>query len=89
MRRGKDVDDRPDQAYRCGESSNSGSVGAVDDAGMRRPVTIGGHSEVCLGMTIGKNCTIGMGSVVTRNIPVKFLAEGNLRKVIRKLETKE
>lgn len=43
---------------------------------------------VCGGVTIGKNCVIGAGSVVTRDIPDDSLAAGNPCRVIRKI-TKE
>jgi len=43
---------------------------------------------VCGGVTIGKNCVIGAGSVVTRDIPDGVLAAGNPCRVIRPI-TKE
>ena len=43
---------------------------------------------VCGGVTIGKNCVIGAGSVVTRDIPDGTFAAGNPCAVIRKI-TKE
>lgn len=43
---------------------------------------------VCGGVTIGKNCVIGAGSVVTKDIPDDSFAAGNPCRVIRKI-TKE
>lgn len=43
---------------------------------------------VCGGVTIGKNCVIGAGSVVTKDIPDGVFAAGNPCRVIRKI-TKE
>lgn len=40
---------------------------------------------VCGGVTIGKNCVIGAGSVVTKDIPDNSFAAGNPCRVIRKI----
>lgn len=48
-------------------------------------VWIGGNVVVLPGVTIGDNCTIGAGSVVTKDIPANSLAVGNPCKVIRTL----
>lgn len=48
-------------------------------------VWIGGNVVILPGVTIGDNCTIGAGSVVTRDIPSSTLAAGNPCRVIRKL----
>lgn len=40
---------------------------------------------VCGGVTIGKNCVIGAGSVVTRDIPDDCIAVGNPCRVVRKI----
>lgn len=59
-----------------------------------KPITIGNdcwfgcNVTVCPGVTIGDNCVIGAGSVVTRDIPSNSLAFGNPCKVNRKI-TKE
>lgn len=53
------------------------------------PVTIGNsvwigcNVSILPGVTIGDNCTIGAGSVVTRDIPANSLAAGNPCRVIR------
>lgn len=49
-------------------------------------VWFGGNITVLPGVTIGNNCTIGAGSVVTKDIPDNSLAFGNPCKVIRKIQ---
>lgn len=44
---------------------------------------IASNVTVCGGVTIGKNCVIGAGSVVTRDIPDRVFAAGVPCKVIR------
>lgn len=46
-------------------------------------VWIGAHVTVLPGVTIGDNCVIGAGSVVTRDIPANSVAVGNPCKVIK------
>jgi len=48
-------------------------------------VWLGGSVVVCPNVTIGKNTTIGAGSVVTRDIPENVFAAGNPCRVIRRL----
>ena len=54
-----------------------------------KPVNIGSHCwfganvTVCPGVTIGDNCVIGAGSVVTRDIPPMSFAAGVPCKVVR------
>lgn len=66
------------------------------DGGKRRlcyakPVVIGNGCWLCAnvtvlpGVTIGDNCVIGAGSVVTRSIPANSFAAGNPCRVIRTL----
>ncbi len=55
------------------------------------PITVGNNvwigAQVCVlpGVTIGDNCVIGAGSVVTRDIPPHSLAVGNPCRVIRRI----
>lgn len=49
-------------------------------------VWIGGASIICPGVTIGDRTVIGVGSIVTKDIPSDVFAAGNPCKVIRKLE---
>ena len=48
-------------------------------------VWIGGSVTVLPGVTIGDNCTIGAGSVVTKDIPASSIAVGNPCRVIKKV----
>lgn len=48
-------------------------------------VWIGGGAIVLPGVTIGDNCVIGAGSVVTKSIPANSVAAGNPCRIIRKL----
>jgi maltose O-acetyltransferase len=56
-----------------------------------KPITIksgcwlASNVTVCGGVTIGENCVIGAGSVVTRDIPPNSLAAGVPCRVIRTL----
>ena len=47
---------------------------------------IGGNTVICPGVKIGNGCTIGAGSVVTKDIPDHSLAVGNPARVIRELK---
>lgn len=40
---------------------------------------------MCPGVTIGDNCVIGAGSVVTKDIPANVVAVGNPCRVLRKI----
>lgn len=57
-----------------------------------RPITIGnsvwigGSVTILPGVTIGDNCTIGAGSVVTRDIPANSIAVGNPCRVIKHID---
>ncbi|KAJ8112016.1 hypothetical protein ONZ43_g5489 [Nemania bipapillata] len=56
---------------------------------MGAPITIGedcwlgGNVVVLPGVTIGRGCTIGAGSVVTKDIPPFMVAAGNPAKVLK------
>lgn len=47
---------------------------------------IGAHCIILKGVTIGKRCIIGAGSVVTKNIPDGEIWAGNPARFIRKVE---
>lgn len=47
-------------------------------------VWIGSNSVITAGVTLGKHCIIGAGSVVTKDIPEYCVAVGNPAKVIKK-----
>jgi UDP-3-O-[3-hydroxymyristoyl] glucosamine N-acyltransferase len=46
---------------------------------------LGGGTIICPGVTVGRNTTIGAGSVVTGDVPADVVAAGNPCRVIRKL----
>lgn len=50
-------------------------------------VWIGGGAIILPGVTIGRDSTIGAGSVVTRSIPAGCVAVGNPCRVIRRLDS--
>ncbi len=50
-------------------------------------VWIGGNVTILPGVTIGDNCTIGAGSVVTHDIPANSIAVGNPARVIKTVMT--
>ncbi len=50
-------------------------------------VWIGGCAIICPGVTVGDNCTVGAGSVVTKDIPANSVAVGNPCRVIKKVGT--
>ncbi len=66
--------------------------GSFYDKEYGKPITIGNdcwiasNVVICGGVTIGDNCVIGAGSVVTRDIPSNSLAAGNPCRVIREVE---
>ena len=41
------------------------------------------------GVTVGKNCVVGAGSLVTRDVPDNSLVLGSPGRVVRKLEDNE
>lgn len=46
---------------------------------------IGGHVTILPGVVIGEGCTIGAGSVVTKNIPAWSVAMGTPARVVKKV----
>ncbi len=80
--------------------SNERSLMMTADGEMKhlcyaKPVHIGNDCwfgacvTVCPGVTIGDNCVIGAGSVVTRNIPSNSFAAGVPCRVIREITEKD
>lgn len=63
--------------------------GELYDLEYAKPITIeddcwiAANVVVCGGVTIGRGCVVGAGSVVTRDIPAGSLAAGNPCRVIR------
>lgn len=48
-------------------------------------VWIGGQVFICSGVTIGSNCVIAAGTVLTKNVPANSLVGGNPGRVLRSL----
>lgn len=73
----------------------SETKGRLEDQEYARPISIGnntwvGANVVILpGVTIGENCVIGAGSVVTRDIPSNSVAFGNPCRVHRNICEKD
>lgn len=59
------------------------------------PVIVGDNtwvasgSIICPGVTIGRNCVIGAGSVVTHDVPDNMLAFGNPCQIIREITDRD
>ena len=53
---------------------------------IKRGASIGGGCSIGCGITIGENAMIGMGSVVTHDVPTGELWYGNPARFIRKIE---
>ncbi|MGS0675342.1 acyltransferase [Shewanella sp. 125m-1] len=49
--------------------------------------SIGANATILPGITLGENCMIGAGSVVTKDIPDNAIAIGNPAKIIRYIES--
>ncbi|MDY6985759.1 MAG: sugar O-acetyltransferase [Candidatus Thermoplasmatota archaeon] len=47
-------------------------------------VWIGGHATILPGITLGRGCAVGAGSVVTKSVDSKAVVAGNPAKEIRK-----
>ena len=50
-------------------------------------VWIGGSATILPGVTIGDNCVIGAGSVVTKDVPANTVVAGNPAKVIKNIKS--
>ncbi len=59
------------------------------DVHIGRCVWIGANTVIVPGVTIGDNCVIGAGSVVTKDIPANVVAFGNPCKVVREIGEKD
>lgn len=71
----------PDGAFRATEYAKPISI--------KSGCWLASNVTVCGGVTIGENCVIGAGSVVTRDIPPNSLAAGVPCRVIRTLSEKD
>ena len=52
---------------------------------VKRRTSIGANATILCGITIGENCIIGAGSVVTKDVPANSIVVGNPAKVIGKV----
>lgn len=52
-------------------------------------VWIGGSATILPGVTIGDNCVIGAGSVVTKDVPANTVVGGNPARIIKRLDLQE
>lgn len=51
-------------------------------------VSIGANATILPGITLGENCMVGAGAVVTKNVPSNAVVVGNPAKIIRYIEKK-
>lgn len=76
-------------------NSMLGADGQIKHFCYAKPVHIGSNCwfgasvTVCPGVTIGDNCVIGAGSVVTRDIPANTFAAGVPCRVVREITEKD
>ena len=50
---------------------------------VKQRVSIGANATIVAGITLGENCLIGAGSVVTKDVPENAVVVGNPAKIIR------
>ena len=56
---------------------------------IKKGASIGSSATILCGVTIGERAIIGMGSVVTKNVPPDTIVAGNPAKIIRKVDEGE
>jgi len=49
-------------------------------------VWVGGSVVVCPGVTLGKGCVVGAGSVVTKNVEQYTVVAGNPARLLRRID---
>ena len=60
-------------------------IGSAKPITIGNDVWIGGDCVILPGVTIGDGCTIGAGSIITKDIPANTLAMGSPCKVVKEL----
>ncbi len=55
---------------------------------IKESASIGANATILPGLTLGRNCMVGAGSVVTKNVPDNAVVVGNPAKIIKYLECK-
>ncbi|MDX1607685.1 MAG: acyltransferase [Candidatus Spechtbacterales bacterium] len=53
---------------------------------VKKGASIGSNASILAGITIGENAIVGLGAVVTKDVPPNTVVAGNPAKVIRTLE---
>lgn len=53
---------------------------------VKQGASIGSSATLLGGITVGRNCIVGAGSVVTRDVPPNTIVAGNPAKILRKIK---
>lgn len=53
---------------------------------VKRGASIGANATILPGVTLGENCLVGAGSVVTKDVPAGAVVAGNPARVIRRVD---
>lgn len=53
---------------------------------VKKGASIGANATILPGITLGQNCLVGAGSVVTRNVPDNAVVAGNPARILRYIE---
>jgi acetyltransferase-like isoleucine patch superfamily enzyme len=65
------------------------SLSAMRPVRICKGAWIGAHSRVLKGVTVGEGAVIGMGSVVTKDVPPFSIVAGNPARVVRQIDPRE
>ena len=55
---------------------------------LKKNASIGANSTILPGISLGENCMVGAGAVVTKSVPDNAVVVGNPAKIIRYIENK-
>lgn len=53
---------------------------------LKKGASVGANATILPGITLGENCLVGAGSVVTKNVPQNAVVAGNPAKILRYIE---